>query len=830
MFKAENTSLSENRTDRNTDRIFTNKKRSFFQRDEKGQIALFVAIIFQIIFVLFALIINVGLLVHHKINLQQSTDLAAYYGAMKQAEILNVIGHINYQMRQAWKLFTWRYRIAGSFAYIPIPPPGSPITPDIYRGIPIQIDGTNLKFNETMAKEKCATPTGEEVSLSDITPFCIAHNGFGDWGASSTSAENTCSSDCVKVNNGTNTLAAIRGLTNPVNVPGASVAGAIQNLITQANRTGAELCRSSTLSSLVQLANMMAANFIDIDNRDQSIQLLMSALMLPADQMVDIDGESVKTGVLNTLKNNLTDANFNSLGAKYKLFNSTSTDNSFAGSGCNSREKLFHELKFQFVDLLLNVCNASENVTLRESKFKSLYDSNVYRLNPEFRTIQSATTIQLADISQIEGIVQNEFKLGYEKNPWCQNYFGVRATTEPTIPFLPLAKIKLHASAFAKPFGGTIGPWFYDKWARGAEKSESPKQVDLTMPPIKAPAGFGSTLAEKLRFLPNFSNYVGDKEGTRDPMYQAIFHDFLLTRGLSRQTNDPASKSQVAANTSASFVKPRSGYPYFGNWRFIAKQINESDYDPLALDNNSVANSHIRDLEIAAIAPNQFDLTYYSIEPDFYNNYYKNRLDNNGPNRTVDKLKSLTGGGNNAVFRPDYGYSQTLSSSGSIPVDYSIRHQLTVVEQIFKGDASMSAMSQQLKVPGLASTFSIIQKYFTFIPRFQGSLLTGWTYKDLVSQDGYTQFPTVSSGTKMPFGTCNEPYPSTGTPIYRSLTEEPGRLPAASGNCYSGGRTGYSVKIVNSSAINSPQGDIGGLGTGTGYLLNPIPIDFFDIQ
>ncbi|MBC7465991.1 MAG: Tad domain-containing protein, partial [Bdellovibrio sp.] len=87
------------------------------RKNQKGQVAIFVALIFQVIFVFFALLINVGLLVHHKINLQQSTDLAAYYGAMKQAESLNAIAHVNYQIRQAWKLLTWRYRVVGTFGF-----------------------------------------------------------------------------------------------------------------------------------------------------------------------------------------------------------------------------------------------------------------------------------------------------------------------------------------------------------------------------------------------------------------------------------------------------------------------------------------------------------------------------------------------------------------------------------------------------------------------------------------------------------------------------------------------------------------------------------------
>ena len=83
--------------------------RSFF-RNRKGQVAIFVALIFQILFLFFAMVINVGLLVHHKINLQNAVDLAAYYGAMKQAEGMNAIAHSNYQIRQSWKLLTWRYR------------------------------------------------------------------------------------------------------------------------------------------------------------------------------------------------------------------------------------------------------------------------------------------------------------------------------------------------------------------------------------------------------------------------------------------------------------------------------------------------------------------------------------------------------------------------------------------------------------------------------------------------------------------------------------------------------------------------------------------------
>ena len=82
-------------------------------QSETGQMSVFVALMFQVLFVFFAMVINVGLVVHDKINLQNSVDLAAFYGAQRQAELLNEIAHLNYQIRQDFKLLTFRYRVLG---------------------------------------------------------------------------------------------------------------------------------------------------------------------------------------------------------------------------------------------------------------------------------------------------------------------------------------------------------------------------------------------------------------------------------------------------------------------------------------------------------------------------------------------------------------------------------------------------------------------------------------------------------------------------------------------------------------------------------------------
>ncbi|NJL25348.1 MAG: hypothetical protein HC902_09325 [Calothrix sp. SM1_5_4] len=80
-------------------------------RNQRGQAAIFVALMFNVLFVFFAMAINIALVVHDKINLQNSVDLAAYYAASKQAELLNAIAHENYAIRQSYKL------LAGAIAF-----------------------------------------------------------------------------------------------------------------------------------------------------------------------------------------------------------------------------------------------------------------------------------------------------------------------------------------------------------------------------------------------------------------------------------------------------------------------------------------------------------------------------------------------------------------------------------------------------------------------------------------------------------------------------------------------------------------------------------------
>lgn len=82
----------------------------------RGQISLLIVFSLLPMFTLMAFVINIGMLVHAKIMLQNSADLAAYAGAATQARLMTDISHLNYQMRQVYKKFIYKYYVIGNMS------------------------------------------------------------------------------------------------------------------------------------------------------------------------------------------------------------------------------------------------------------------------------------------------------------------------------------------------------------------------------------------------------------------------------------------------------------------------------------------------------------------------------------------------------------------------------------------------------------------------------------------------------------------------------------------------------------------------------------------
>lgn len=80
---------------------------------QNGQISVFLAVIVVLAIALMAFIINIGIFVKSKINLQNAVDAAAYSGAAVQARQLTEIGYMNWEMRNIYKEWMYKYYVLG---------------------------------------------------------------------------------------------------------------------------------------------------------------------------------------------------------------------------------------------------------------------------------------------------------------------------------------------------------------------------------------------------------------------------------------------------------------------------------------------------------------------------------------------------------------------------------------------------------------------------------------------------------------------------------------------------------------------------------------------
>ncbi len=805
------------------------------RKNQQGQVAIFVALIFQILFVFFAILINVGLLVHHKINLQQSADLAAYYGALKQAESLNAIAHINFQIRQAWKLLAWRYRIVGTFGFQRTS--GGSTTQPVFP-ITLNYGGVPSVINSAKDVDDGSCPAGTELVNTATHPFfCISHGGILGWtGASAerASAENGCKINCTLMT--TAVPYTVNAIPNLSVVIDNSTSAAISTAIAEVNNNLEGLCKSVGKINMNLLAKMIVSYRRETLMRSQT--LLMLAGNLSQDKFLDLDGNEVVKGVTNTFKNNLTEANLDSgTNLILKTYNSLSdsscamrSDMSQAGNKAEAGEFL-KRIEFNLIEFFIHDCSwtagtlptqaAGQNFRsgrIYNAGLTDLSDGSFVGTNPTPKLDTAVTQNIRNEIMQLVQLENNKYTVGYEKNPWCPAYYVVSASSEPMIPFLPIVKIKLNAKAVAKPFGGTIGPWYGRKWDRAAKNTQDGitfadqnLQLDENLPVATNMGGVAVSKTQFARLLPNFSRYVGDPKGLSDPDYIAEYHAALINR---RPNSNPVSFSTTKSPDPGAVNQTLSSpgaWPALTSWD-NAFDIASADYDPLTKEPSN-RDSYFRDLEISAIAPNQFDLSYYSIEPDFYNNYYT-RLSN--PD-IFSKLKNSAQMGPDTVnfVRPDFGHSRTVYYNKP---DFSVRNQQEIVKKTLGTNGS-----------GLAGSKSNMLEAFPYLATNQASLLTGWTFKNFTDFEAFPKDDVNTPDGTMAFARCRDTWQNeNGGPGYGSPVDSP-PLPPTPGNCVTGGRVGYSVKLVSPSLLRetSPDQPLGGPGT-AGKILNPIPADLLN--
>ena len=83
-------------------------------QSQKGQISIFFSASLVVFISIIAFVINVGLFVKAKINLQNATDASAWAGAAVQSRQLSKIAYLNWEMRNIYKEWMYKYYVVGS--------------------------------------------------------------------------------------------------------------------------------------------------------------------------------------------------------------------------------------------------------------------------------------------------------------------------------------------------------------------------------------------------------------------------------------------------------------------------------------------------------------------------------------------------------------------------------------------------------------------------------------------------------------------------------------------------------------------------------------------
>ena len=362
--------------------------------NQRGQMAIFIALFFQVLFVFFAMAINIGMVVHDKINLQNAVDLAAYYGAQRQAELLNQIAHINYQMRQNYKLLVWRFRVLGT----------------------IGLDAHPLNPRSR------ASLGGETDGEATIVPSICVTSIF--WSEYETLDSN--SSICRVANLNIPNIPSLGGGGGGV-VPGFNELG---NFVEVTREQFSRQCNEAGVFNWLFTARMLAHYRIDGAARKRMIFNLANNLSQPGENMQDIRGDSVKAGIDATLRNNLTESNLAGLG-QIRFFNSM-------GQGqCSDRNFWLPEIRINPVIRYTDL-NGTNISSCRGSAIPNRngiggrpaingVDSLPSGLQvPELAAKYLAPNQILVDHWSGEPTDDLHSSLGFEKNPWCMTYSGCR--------------------------------------------------------------------------------------------------------------------------------------------------------------------------------------------------------------------------------------------------------------------------------------------------------------------------------------------------------------------------------------------------------------------
>ena len=267
---------------------------------KKGLLTIF-GILFGLgTFTIFGLTMSVGLIVHHKINAQNSVDIGAIYAAQKQAETLSVLSHLNYQLWQNYKLFSYRYNVLGNVG--------------AYRK-----GGATGTARLDISSSTSTQRVNNIINLEMICPNTVSNNcsRLGQVGPCDKSkVENQCPfAFCVwhpyfyiegRKDDTTNPC---QNLHEPLDLPETSTGGIgigyrlAQRKVKQLSDQIRESCKAMGLVNWLVASASYLSFYDEQQKRKEFIKKYFNTIIKGG---LDLDGKPIKEGVKKTIVKNLT--------------------------------------------------------------------------------------------------------------------------------------------------------------------------------------------------------------------------------------------------------------------------------------------------------------------------------------------------------------------------------------------------------------------------------------------------------------------------------------------------------------------------------------------
>lgn len=440
---------------------------SLIKKKSKGQLSIFLAMCVISIITMLAFVVNVGLYVKARINLQNAVDSAAYAGAASQARMLTNIAYLNWELHNTYKEWMMKYYVIGNLSMSHTRPGGYGYATDPKLMIFRQRKLTGSAVAEAGAYDAYNFPSicihfGSDNNICEIArvPGIPRFESVGIPGVSEKQEafldeiSKTKSKDCSErtVLNwgvaalwayGTGTTSALKGVPSVASnrvgawVQALELAMRIRNLEIMVNRPPVKgsICAGNCDVDI----NSLSSEYGNTPFNERPIKAFLSAYKNLGGDPQSSGGEGLikQTFKLYELAPTPFNASPNSLSG-FLLKGS----NTYLGGGETFSEK--HYLDLQAIPL---------NLVTFFTSFVVAAGSQVAGVTADGACQSSKTALP------VPGYI-----FGFAKNPDVVTYYAVKGEAKYTGLLNPFQdkEVTLRAYSVAMPFGGRIGPRFFD--------------------------------------------------------------------------------------------------------------------------------------------------------------------------------------------------------------------------------------------------------------------------------------------------------------------------------------------------------------------------------